>query len=221
MEDNFVGMSRRQFLTVAASMAMYVPLSLNEVVAQTSLRRTPDDILGPFYPAGKSPVTGMDLTMGPSGRAEGQVVHIMGRVLNRKGEPVARAHLEIWQANTHGRYTHTGDTNPAPLDPNFIGFAAQTTDEEGRFNFKTIKPGAYPTGIDGWTRPPHIHFDAKARTDRVITQMYFAGEPLNDKDELLLRIRRKEAVIAKVLPATPDLEPGSLIAAWDIVLTQG
>ena len=86
---------------------------------------------------------------------------------------------------------------------------------------RQLSLGAYPTGIDGWTRPPHIHFDAKAQTDRVITQMYFAGEPLNDKDELLLRIRRKEAVIAKLLPATPNLEPGSLIAAWDIVLTQG
>ena len=150
MEDDFVGMSRRQFLTMAASMAMYVPLSLNEVVAQTSLRRTPDDILGPFYPAGKSPITGIDLTAGTSGRAEGQVVHIMGRVLNRKGEPVARANLEIWQANTHGRYTHTGDTNPAPLDPNFLGFAAQTTDEEGRFisrrsSLERIQPTAAPT----------------------------------------------------------------------------
>jgi protocatechuate 3,4-dioxygenase beta subunit len=121
----------------------------------------------------------------------------------------------------HGRYTHPSDPNPAPLDPNFDGFAAQSTDAEGRFRFKTIKPGAYPTGVEGWTRPPHIHFDVTGRTDRLVTQVYFPGEPLNDMDQLLQRIRRKEAVIAKMLPPTQDLEPGSVIAAWDAVLARG
>ena len=74
-------MSRRDLLRLATTMAMFVPLSLREVLAQTALRRTPGDILGPFYPAGKEPLSGVDLTVGKSGRAQGQIVHVMGRVL--------------------------------------------------------------------------------------------------------------------------------------------
>src|SRR3954465_7667000 len=146
MDDDHAGLSRRELLAVAAGMAMVVPLSLREVLAQTALRRTPEDILGPFYPAGKEPVPGIDLTAGKTGRAEGRIVHLMGRVLNEKGEAVPGAKVEIWQANTHGRYTHPSDSNPAPLDPNFEGFGAQATDADGRFRFKTVKPGSYPTG---------------------------------------------------------------------------
>src|SRR5215218_4849813 len=119
LDDNFVGMSRRELLTIAASMAMFVPLSLRDVLAQTALRRTPGDILGPFYPAGKEPFSGVDITVGRSGPAQGQIVHVMGRVLNEKGEPVRDAKVELWQANAHGRYTHPSDPNPAALDPNF------------------------------------------------------------------------------------------------------
>jgi protocatechuate 3,4-dioxygenase, beta subunit len=221
MDDDLAGLSRRELLAMAASMAMFVPLSLREVLAQTALRRTPEDILGPFYPAGTEPVSGIDLTAGKTGTAEGKIVHLMGRVLNEKGEPVAGAKVEIWQANTHGRYTHPSDANPAPLDPNFVGFGAQMTDSEGRFRFKTVKPGPYPTGVDGWTRPPHIHFEVSGRTDRLVTQMYFPGEPLNEKDQLLRRIRPKEAVIAKLLRPRADMEPDSVIAAWDVVLARG
>src|SRR3954465_12801260 len=111
--------------------------------------------------------------------------------------------------------------NPAPLDPNFDGFGAQTTDAEGRFRFKTIKPGAYPTGVQGWTRPPHIPFDVTGRANRLVPQVYFPGEPLNEHDQLLQRIRRKDAVIARILPPTSGLEPDSLLAAWDAVLAHG
>lgn len=79
----------------------------------------------------------------------------MGRVLNLKGEPVRGVKMELWQANTHGKYAHPADTHDAPLDPNFQGYAVQKTDREGRYRFKTIKPGAYPVE-DGWTRPPAI-----------------------------------------------------------------
>jgi protocatechuate 3,4-dioxygenase beta subunit len=129
--------------------------------------------------------------------------------------------VEIWQTNTHGRYTHPSDTNPAPLDPHFEGFAVQTTDAEGRYRFKTIKPGAYPANPN-WMRPPHIHFDVTGMSNRVITQMYFPGEPLNDKDLLLQEVRaNKEGLIATVLPSTPEVEPDSLIVVWDIVLDKG
>ena len=121
----------------------------------------------------------------------------------------------------HGRYTHPSDTNPAPLDPNFEGFAIQDTDAEGRYRFKTIKPGAYPANSN-WMRPPHLHFDVTGKVNRVITQMYFPGEPLNEKDLLLQSIRaNKDGLIAAVLPPTRDLEPDSLLVVWNIVLDKG
>jgi protocatechuate 3,4-dioxygenase beta subunit len=90
--------------------------------AETKLRRTPEQILGPFYPLSEMPQT-TDLTRLPGrpGRAEGQILNVMGKVLNLAGEPVRSAKVEMWQANSHGRYTYPSDPNPAPLDPNFDG----------------------------------------------------------------------------------------------------
>jgi len=149
------GISRRRVLGMAGAiggLAMFG--SASSALAQ-ALRRTPDQILGPFYPVVKPPHQGADLTTipGKPGRAAGQVIHVMGRVINSHGQPVQGARVEIWQANTHGRYTHPSDTNPAPLDPNFEGFAVLTTDAEGRYRIKTIKPGAYPAGPDNRMRP--------------------------------------------------------------------
>ena len=92
------------------------------------LKRTPGEILGPFYPVLRSVEKTADLTTVPGkpGRAAGQVIYVMGRVLNVQGQPVKGARIELWQANSHGRYVHPSDTNPAPLDPNFEGFAIRT-----------------------------------------------------------------------------------------------
>ena len=128
--------------------------------------------------------------------------------------------LEIWQANAAGKYTHPHDRNKAPLDPNFDGYATVVTDGEGRYRFKTVKPGAYPV-VAGYVRPPHIPFDITGRVNRLITQMYFAGEALNDKDPLLQRSWAKDSLIARVLPPTKDEEPEALVVVWDIVLIQG
>jgi protocatechuate 3,4-dioxygenase beta subunit len=137
------------------------------------------------------------------------------------GYPVPGARLEIWQANTHGRYTHPSDTNPAPLDPHFEGFAVLTTDAEGRYRFKTIKPGAYPAGPDRM-RPPHMHFEVTGQRTRLVTQLYFAGEPLNDTDPFLQGVGpNKERLIVSLGPPTPELEPDARVAVWDIVLAQG
>ncbi len=187
------------------------------------LRRTPAQVLGPFYPIEKPLDQDADLTLinGHKQRAAGQAVHVMGRVVNVKGEPIAGARLEIWQANTHGRYTHPSDENTAPLDPNFEGFASLETDAEGRYRFKTIKPGAYPNG-PGLTRAPHIHFDVKGRVNRLVTQMYFPGESLNEGDIFMATSRKfRSLLVADVGKPTPDLEPDSLLAHWDIVLEQG
>jgi len=188
------------------------------------LKTTPGEILGPFYPVIKTLDGGADLTVipGKPGRAAGEIIYVMGRVLNMQGQPVSGARVELWQANMHGRYTHPSDRNPAPLDPNFEGFAVQTSDAEGRYRFKTIKPGAYPTNTPNWVRPPHLHFEVTGKVNRLITQMYFPGEPLNDKDILLQGLRNnREGAIAKVLPATADAEPESRLVVWDIVLDKG
>ena len=182
---------------------------------------TPNQVMGPFYPVEKPLDQAADLSAisGKSGQAEGHVVHLMGRVLDSQGRPISGARIEIWQANTHGRYTHPADTNTTPLDPNFEGFGVQITDDEGRYRFKTIKPGAYPVG-ENWMRPPHIHFDVSGRTGRVLTQMYFENEPLNDLDRLLFSARNQQALISKYQPPTGEMEPVSLAAVWDIMLPE-
>jgi protocatechuate 3,4-dioxygenase, beta subunit len=149
------------------------------------------------------------------------VIYLMGRVLNQRGEPVPGAKVEIWQANNHGRYVHPSDSNPAPLDPNFEGYGVQLADGEGRYRFKTIKPGAYPTTTAGWIRPPHIHFDVSGHVNRVVTQMYFDGEPLNDKDHFLQATNCKACLTTKLMPPPKELEIDSLVAVWDIVLARG
>jgi protocatechuate 3,4-dioxygenase, beta subunit len=216
---------RREVFQIAAAfgaMSAFSPLKL--ALAQSSLRPTPDQILGPFYPVGKSPDMSGDLTRLPGrpGRAEGQILYVAGRVLNLKGDPIGGARLEIWQANARGRYTHPSDTNPAPLDPNFEGFAVLTTDSEGHYRFKTIKPGAYPTGLTS-TRPPHIHLRLVAHMDELVTQMYFDGEPLNEKDPLLQSVPpdRRSLLISKILPPPPDAAPDSRLVAFDIVTLKG
>jgi len=179
--------------------------------------------MGPFYPLIRPLDHDMDLTAikGRQGRAQGKVIHLTGRVLNGRGEAVRGAKVELWQANTHGRYAHPTDTNPAPLDPNFQGYGVQVTDAEGRYRFKTIKPGAYPVGRDE-ARPPHIHFDIMGKNDRLVTQLYFSDEPLNEKDSIFNELGSyKEAAIRKILPPTKGLEADSLIVAWDIILDRG
>ena len=217
------GIPRRRVLGMSLAVGGLAFSGAASLVLAQALKRTPGEILGPFYPVLKPLDQDADLTIisGKSERAQGQVLHLMGRVLNLKGESVAGARVEIWQANTHGRYDHPSDRNPAPLDPNFQGFAVQFTDAEGRYRFKTIKPGAYPATPD-WMRPPHVHFEVMGKSNRLVTQMYFPGEPLNEKDLLLQGLRsNKEGAIAKLLPPTKEVEPDSLIAVWDIVLDKG
>jgi len=220
--------ARRDLLKISATfaaMSAMAPVKL--ALAQSNLRRTPDQILGPFHPGMKTADLSGDLTRVPgrTGRAEGQVLNVMGRVLNIKGEPVREAKLEIWQANRYGRYVHPADRNPAPLDPNFEGFSNLKTDAGGRYKFKTVKPGAYPIGpsAPGIMRPPHIHFRFVGQEDELITQMYFEGEPLNEQDRWLQSALpgTKDLLIAKLLPAPPDLEPNSLLVIFDIVTLRG
>ena len=207
---------------MSATLAAASVASASFANAQTAERRTPEQILGPYYPL-KGFDQNADLTRVPGrpGRAEGQVLDVMGRVFNLKGGPVRNAKVEIWQANAHGRYTHPSDTNPAPLDPNFEGSVVLTTDQEGRYRFKTIKPAGYPAGPDRM-RPAHIHFQISGRQDRLVTQMYFEGDPYNDTDRFLLTaLEQKEMLIAKLLPATSEMEPEAKLVVFNIVLSAG
>ena len=216
-------LSRREILKMSAAVAgMGILASARLAWAEALLRRTPAQILGPFYPVTKIWAKTADLTRPreASGRASGQVLHVTGRVLNLAGEPVRDARIEVWQANTYGRYRHPSDSNPAPLDPNFDGAAVLGTDAEGRYGFKTIKPGAYPAGPN-MVRPPHIHFQVTGREDKLVTQMYFENEPYNATDRLLNSAERKELLVAKLLPLPPELEPDSKLATFDIVLLRG
>ena len=214
-------LGRRDILKMSVMIGAASAVSTKFAFAQAAMQRTPDQILGPFYPL-KPLGQNADLTRVPGrpGRAEGQVLDVMGRVLNLKGEPVRDAKVEVWQANAQGRYTHPSDTNPAPLDPNFEGTAVLTTDGDGRYRFKTIKPAAYPAGPNRM-RPAHIHFQVSGRQDRLVTQMYFEGDPYNDTDRFLQTAGRTELLIAKLLPPTPELEPGSKLAMFDLVLNVG
>lgn len=217
--------SRRRFLEMSsASGGLVVCGELGSVFAQETRLLTGEQGLGPFYPVMKPLDRDADLThlRGRRASAKGQIIHLMGRAVNPQGKPLAGIKLEIWQANTHGRYSHVNDANVVPLDPNFQGYGVQVTDAKGQFRFKTIKPGAYPTGVEDWTRPPHIHFYVTGRHEALVTQMYFPGEALNAQDRLLRSAAPNQAtLIAKVNPAGEGLEPDSLVVTWDIVLTRG
>jgi len=155
---------------------------------------TPHQTEGPFFPLHDQADKDLDLTLieGHAEHAQGEVFEVRGQVLDTDGKPVADALVDVWQANSHGRYAHERDPNPAPLDPHFQGWAKLTTDAEGRFRFRTIKPGAYPVA-EGWTRPPHIHLKVARRGfHELTTQMYFAGDALNDIDRLLLAVPEAE-----------------------------
>ena len=185
--------SRRQILQ--GGLLSGAGLSLIPVgSAKTQIGATPPQIEGPFYPIVEQSDMDADLTqVGDSNtQALGESVTVTGRVFGDDGRPIENAVVDIWQANAAGRYSHETDPNSAPLDPNFQGWAILTTDDEGYYRFRTVRPGAYPAAR-GWSRPPHIHFKVSRRGyHEVTTQMYFENEPLNDVDRLLKSLNATE-----------------------------
>ena len=213
--------SRRRLLGTSLVLGgAFLSRPLSDLLAQSSrLTPTSEQGMGPFYPVLKPADQDPDLTaiQGKPGKAQGQTLRLSGRVLNLKGQPLVSAQVEIWQANASGRYDHPGDANPAPLDPNFTGYGVVLTDPEGWYRFKTVKPGPYPAE-KGWTRPPHVHFQITAKANRLVTQMYFPGEGLNEKDRLFKTAADPGSLLAKVTSSGQDGEPGALTAVWDIIL---
>ncbi len=148
-----------------------------------------------------------DLTRQHSGEPLGERIVVSGRVVEEDGRPVRNALVEIWQANAAGRYAHAVDGHPAPLDPNFTGAGRCLTDDDGLYRFVTVKPGAYPWGNheNAW-RPAHIHFSlfGRAFSSRLVTQMYFPGDPLFEYDPIFQSVRDPDA--RQRLVSTFDLE---------------
>lgn len=193
-------LSRRSLLGLGiGATAGWVGSQLLSPLSDEACEVTPPQVEGPFYPIRDRADEDADLTRvkGRSDTAEGQIVYVEGRVTDEACEPVEGALVEIWQANKWGRYDHKEDPNPAPGDPNFQGWGHAVTDAEGRYRFKTVKPGPYPVA-DGRMRTPHIHFKvAKGGFHGLTTQMYFEGEELNAEDFLLkdLPLDRKDEVV--------------------------
>lgn len=183
----------------------------------------PTETTGPLLGAERVTAADADLTTRHAGEPLGERIIVTGRLLDSDGRPVPDTLVEIWQANASGRYAHRVDDHPAPLDPNFDGAGRCMTDSQGRYRFITIKPGAYPWGnhLNAW-RPAHIHFSlfGTAFTQRLITQMYFPGDPLFAQDPIFNSIpdagARQRLISRFDLDTTePDWALGF---QWDIVL---
>ncbi len=156
--------------------------------------KTPAQPEGPFYPIIDQIDKDADLIRveGKTQIAKGEIVIVSGRVIDQHNQPVVNARVEIWQACHTGKYDHPSDPNIAPLDPNFQYWGIAQTNTNGDYKFRTIIPGAYPAG-DSWVRPPHIHFKISALGYlELITQMYFAGDKLNENDLILKRLSKSD-----------------------------
>ena len=175
-----------------------------------TLPESEHDLASPVYGDGHIGELDSDLTRQHDGEPHGERILVTGRVLDEDGRAVPNALVEVWQANAAGRYRHEVDKHPAPLDPNFSGAGRTLTDGDGRYRFVTVKPGAYPwkNHPNAW-RPAHIHFSlfGRALSQRLVTQMYFPGDPLFAFDPIFQSVRDEEA-------------RARLVAQFDLELTQ-
>jgi protocatechuate 3,4-dioxygenase, beta subunit len=187
---------RSNILRAPRQPLVILPQNLTEVTAPVF----GEDRIGP---------TDGDLTRQFPEEPQGQRIIVHGRVLEADGRPVPHTLVEIWQANAAGRYRHASDNWPAPIDPNFAGGGRAITDEGGHYRFTTIQPGAYPWGNhpNAW-RPAHIHFSlfGRAFTQRLVTQMYFPGDPLIPYDP--------------IFNSVPEKARDRLVARFDLERTQ-
>ncbi|MPZ88330.1 MAG: protocatechuate 3,4-dioxygenase subunit beta [Nitriliruptorales bacterium] len=181
------------------------------------------EITGPLLGEGLVNEADADLTRQHHGEPLGERIIVHGRLLDEGGRPVAGSLVEVWQPNAAGRYRHDRDRHPAPLDPNFTGIGRCVTDAQGGFRFVTVKPGAYPWGNhDNAWRPAHIHFSllGRAFTQRLITQMYFPGDPLFGQDPIFNSVRdpvARQRLIAH-LDLSETVHEWALAYRFDIVL---
>jgi protocatechuate 3,4-dioxygenase beta subunit len=163
-----------------------------------------------------------DLTRQHAGEPLGERIVVSGRLLDERGRPIANQLVEVWQANAAGRYAHAGDQHPAPLDANFTGAGRCISDVNGGYRFVTVKPGAYPwrNHTNAW-RPAHIHFSVfgRAFTERLVTQMYFPGDPLFEFDPIFQSVseRARGRMVSEFELAT-TVEEWALGYRFDVVV---
>jgi len=212
------------------------PQGVEAGYAQTALRwpsrafqkrpLTTSELAGParvLERLGARAAASADLAGHAEKRALGQLIHVRAAIVDEDGGPVGGAAVEVWHCNAAGRYLHPNDTTTSPADPNFNGAARLAADAHGRIELRTIKPAAYPVPDSGrWWRPPHIHFSVWGRAwlSRLVTQMFFPGEPLNERDAILNAVRdpaARSACIATLLPPSSGPED-ALVYEYRIVV---
>ena len=181
------------------------------------------DVPGPTVPAGFVRNGDNDLTIHGKSAPLGEKMVVTGRLLDEDGRPIRRSLVEIWQANASGRYAHPGDTHDAPLDPNFTGIGRTFTDDDGVYRFITVRPGAYPWRNHPYAwRPQHIHFSllGNAPVQRLITQMYFPGDPLLALDPIYNSVpdEKARARLVSSLDLRAGIEGIATGYRFDIVL---
>jgi len=207
--------ARRRMLELFAGCA--AAFSLGGRARAARLPSTPRQTAGPFYPLSIPADSDNDLVKvaGHDGIAKGSITYVSGRVLDPDGRALRGARVEIWQCDSNGRYHYVRDRAEPPLDDNFQGYGQTVTDETGGYRFRTIRPVPYPG------RTPHIHFAVLApELTRFTTQMYVAGEPLNERDGVLMGVRDPAARARLIVPLrpAPELEANALAGTFDIVL---
>jgi protocatechuate 3,4-dioxygenase beta subunit len=187
------------------------------------MRHTLSELTGPVYGHETVRENDHDLTVQGKGEPLGERIIVHGHVLDEDGRGVPNTLVELWQANSCGRYVHVVDQHPAPLDPNFTGAGRAQSDAQGYYRFVTIKPGAYPWGNhhNAW-RPAHIHFSLLGPSflTRLVTQMYFPGDPLFPFDPIFNSVsdaKARERMICRFDMDTTRPE-WALGYVWDIVL---
>ena len=193
--------------------------------ALLSLQNSVSELSGPTF--GHADINPLDNNLirnyAKDGEAIGERIIVHGRVLDENARPVPNALVEIWQANAGGRYRHKKDTYLAPIDPNFGGCGRTLTDENGTYAFHTVKPGAYPwrNWVNNW-RPAHIHFSVfgTAFAQRLITQMYFEGDPLIAKCPIVNSVPDQRAIdqLVAALDLNESVPLDSIAYKFDIVL---
>ena len=205
-------LARRAVLLSASSVA----IAATPIARATALIATPPQTLGPFYPPELPLDHDNDLVQvaGAPGHALGQITHVFGRVLDLGGAPVEGAKVEIWQCDANGRYLHPRSGGTQPRDDGFQGYGRTASAADGGYRFRTIKPVPYPG------RTPHIHFAISGTGFApLVTQMYVAGEPLNERDGVLNSIdpAARASVIVALQPGD-ELEAGALQGRFDIII---